>query len=221
MIHWSGGSKIPVYRDYVVSVQDEKHGKQEFWLALHPNMNSKPEYANAILNGLEIFKLNKTDGSLAGLNPDPIPSTSPPIATRDWALTKPKHNPMTTAVIAIAAGAIFEIALLSVLGFLIFRRRKRVKNLGKTKSNTINGSSLPSAVCRYFSFSEIRAATNSFDDVLIMGLEGLGTCTKVTLMMGPPKLQSSDSNLGHNRGLTSSGPRSSCSPSFDTIILCL
>lgn len=178
VIHWSGGSKIPVYRDYVVSVQDEKPGKQELWLALHPNMNSKPVYANAILNGLEIFKLNKTDGSLAGLNPDPIPSTSPPIATRALPITKPKHNLMTTAIIAIAVGAIFGIALLSVLGFLIFRRRKRVKNLGKTKSNIINGSSLPSAVCRYFSFSEIRAATNSFDDVLIIGFGGFGNVYK-------------------------------------------
>nr|POE97267.1 receptor-like protein kinase feronia [Quercus suber] len=178
VIHWSGGSKIPVYKDYVVSVQDEKPGKQELWLALHPNMNSKPEYANAILNGLEIFKLSKTDGSLSGLNPDPIPSTSPPIATRDLPLTKPKHNLTTTAIIAIAVGAIFGIALLSVLSFLIFRRRKRVKDLGKTKSNAINGSSLPSVVCRYFSFSEIRAATNSFDDVLIIGFGGFGNVYK-------------------------------------------
>lgn len=32
VIHWSGGSKIPVYRDYVVSVQDEKHGSKNFGL---------------------------------------------------------------------------------------------------------------------------------------------------------------------------------------------
>ncbi|KAL7232179.1 hypothetical protein ACSBR2_010241 [Camellia fascicularis] len=37
---------------------------------MHPNLDSKPMYADAILNGLEIFKLNQSDGSLAGPNPE-------------------------------------------------------------------------------------------------------------------------------------------------------
>ncbi|KAF2286588.1 hypothetical protein GH714_040642 [Hevea brasiliensis] len=63
---WSGGSDIPVYRDYVVWVPEGRQSKQDLWLALHPSLNSKPRYADAILSGLEILKLNKLDGSLAG-----------------------------------------------------------------------------------------------------------------------------------------------------------
>uniref|UniRef100_A0A6N2N5W5 Protein kinase domain-containing protein n=1 Tax=Salix viminalis TaxID=40686 RepID=A0A6N2N5W5_SALVM len=71
VIHMSGGNGIPVYKDYIVLVPQGSQSKQYLWLALHPIMDSKPRYADAILNGLEIFKLNTTDGNLAGLNPEP------------------------------------------------------------------------------------------------------------------------------------------------------
>ena len=37
-------------------------------------LTSQPHFADAILNGLEIFKLNESYGSLAGPNPDPVPA---------------------------------------------------------------------------------------------------------------------------------------------------
>jgi hypothetical protein len=79
VIEWSGGTGIPVYREYVVLVPSGNNGKQDLWLALHPDldMSPRPSFDSAILNGMEIFKLNRSDGSLAGLNPDPVPMTSP------------------------------------------------------------------------------------------------------------------------------------------------
>ncbi|KAB1211442.1 Receptor-like protein kinase FERONIA [Morella rubra] len=72
VIQWSGGSGIPVYKDYLVWVPKKIQGKQDLWLALHPNkdLNPKPEFADAILNGVEIFKLNQSEGNLAGPNPE-------------------------------------------------------------------------------------------------------------------------------------------------------
>jgi hypothetical protein len=64
---------------------------------------SKPKYADAILNGLEIFKLNNSDGSLAEPNPNPILMTSS-VENRGQPLTKSTNNRTTT--IAIIGGAI-------------------------------------------------------------------------------------------------------------------
>nr|GME20939.1 receptor-like protein kinase FERONIA [Ipomoea batatas] len=65
------GSNIPIFQDYVVIVPDKdgRRSKQDVWFSISPNMDTRPAYANAILNGLEIFKLNDTQGSLAALNP--------------------------------------------------------------------------------------------------------------------------------------------------------
>ena len=53
----SGGRGYPIYQDYVVPLlSDGSRRKQDLWLDLHPKAEGK--YANAILNGLEMFKLN-------------------------------------------------------------------------------------------------------------------------------------------------------------------
>ncbi|KAG4914025.1 hypothetical protein JHK86_054458 [Glycine max] len=66
VIGWTGGKGVPTYKDYVIYVQDGE-GDDKLWLALHPSPDSKPEYYDAMLNGVEIFKLNDTD--LSGPNP--------------------------------------------------------------------------------------------------------------------------------------------------------
>lgn len=66
----SGGPGVAVYQDYVVMVLKDSEGKQDLWLDLHPNKDSKPMYYTAFLNGVEIFKLSSVgEKNLAGLNP--------------------------------------------------------------------------------------------------------------------------------------------------------
>ncbi|KAK3032550.1 hypothetical protein RJ639_036789 [Escallonia herrerae] len=92
VIAWSGGTGIPVFKDYVVQVVDTdgRRSRQDLWLAMHPNLETGSQYGDAILNGLEIFKLNKSDGSLAGRNPDSPSITPPPYrAAREKGKSKP------------------------------------------------------------------------------------------------------------------------------------
>nr|GMC67370.1 receptor-like protein kinase FERONIA [Ipomoea batatas] len=76
----AGGSKIPFFREYILDVPaiilDGRRNKQNVSFAIRPDMESQPEYASAILNGLEIFKLNDTLGSMAVM---PINLDEPPV----------------------------------------------------------------------------------------------------------------------------------------------
>ncbi|XP_059451316.1 receptor-like protein kinase FERONIA [Corylus avellana] len=171
VIQWSGGNGIPVYREYVVLVPRGNKAKQDLWLALHPDsdMSPRPQFDSSILNGVEIFKLNQFGGSLAGLNPE-VEGVTSLIETLGESSTKSKNNRKTT--IAIIGGAIFVVVLLSIIGLMAFRLGKRAK------STKTQGSSLPSELCRKFSFTEIKAATNDFDKILIIGVGGFGNVYK-------------------------------------------
>lgn len=72
VIALAGSRGVPVYKDFAIYLNESKGGEAELWVALHPSVSSKPEYLDAFLNGLEIFKVNDTNGNLAG--PNPVPS---------------------------------------------------------------------------------------------------------------------------------------------------
>ncbi|XP_022759141.1 receptor-like protein kinase FERONIA [Durio zibethinus] len=190
VIVWSGGNGLPVYRDYVVAIGTKGNLKQQsLSIALHPSPGWRTLYSDAILNGLEIFKLSNSF-DLAGPNPDPVlinpPGNSPPSST------KPKNTNNTT--LGIVVGVIAGFVVFSLLCFFIFRRKMRVKDSGSSeavswwnqfssttksnKSTKSRGSSLPSDLCRYFSLAEIKGATNNFDNVFIIGVGGFGNVYK-------------------------------------------
>ncbi|KAL3585849.1 hypothetical protein D5086_012716 [Populus alba] len=199
VIAWAGGNGnngVPVYKDYVVLVPGGPP-QQDMWLGLHPNPKSKPQYYDAILNGVEIFKLSNTnDGNLAGPNPIPAPQQKEidPIKARPGSGSGQSKS--QTAI--IAGGVSGGVVLAIVIGFCVLaasRRRHRhgkepnssdgpsgwlplslygnSHSAGSAKTNTTGSyaSSLPSNLCRHFSFAEIKAATNNFDEALILGLQ--------------------------------------------------
>ncbi|KAK4577440.1 hypothetical protein RGQ29_027801 [Quercus rubra] len=179
VIHWSGGKGIPMYVDYVVPMPGDQK-KMNLSVALQANPDDRQTaYNDAILNGLEIFKINTTGGILAGSNPDPTP-TSPPL------IQKPTGRKVNkTTKIGIISGVVSGISLIFfIVGFLIFRRSKGVKDgdyADATKSTKTQGSTsttLPSDLCCYFTLSDIRAATNNFDSALIIGAGGFGNVYK-------------------------------------------
>jgi serine/threonine protein kinase len=189
VIKWSGGNGVPVYKEYAVSmVGKEGEKKMNLSIALEANPDdSKTGYNDAILNGVEIFKVSAHNGSLAG--PDPVP-LGPTTVVPPTPPNNSKNN--RTTIVAVVGGGVSGFVVLSILGFLIFRRRKIVNDSGvsdgttwwgqfsfsTTKSTKTHRSSLPSALCRNFSLAEIRAATNNFDDVFIIGVGGFGDVYK-------------------------------------------
>ncbi|XP_062000507.1 receptor-like protein kinase FERONIA [Rosa rugosa] len=187
VIQWSGANGNPVYRDYVVGMFTSPVGSEKkvnLSLALSAlKRDWYTTYNDAILNGLEIFKLSDPSGNLAGPNLDPplVQPNSP---------SKKKSTPMA----AIIAGVVSGLIMLSLLGFFVFRRGRKAKDYSSsqvkwgllsfpttTKSTTSYGSSLPSELCHRFSLAEIRAATQNFDDSNVIGVGGFGNVYKGTI----------------------------------------
>ncbi|KAL4620294.1 hypothetical protein ACB092_06G143200 [Castanea dentata] len=188
VIQWTGGRGIPISKDYVVQMfGNESQKKMNLSIALQVDPNDwETVYNDAILNGLEIFKISSDDNNLAGPNPDSPPTSPSPPSIQPPTRRKTKR---TSIIIGIVSGLVSGIVLISIVGFFIFRRGKKVKEgnfgvgstwwglstLDATKSTKIPGSTtLPSDLCRYFSLAEIKEATNNFDSVFIIGAGGFG-----------------------------------------------
>ncbi|KAJ4707268.1 Receptor-like protein kinase [Melia azedarach] len=211
VLAWSGGNGVPIYKDYAVmtgSKGNEK--KQNLSIKLHPTPEWRTKYSDAILNGLEIFKVDN-NGDLAGPNPDsrinaPLDSLPSPTSTK-----RKNHR---AAIIGIISGVSSGFVVLSLLLLLIFRRARKVKDSSfnggtsfwgpifssTAKSRKSLGSSLPSDLCTHFSLSEIKAATNNFDNVLIIGVGGFGNVYKGYINSGSTPVAIKRLNPGSQQG---------------------
>ncbi|CAN6360555.1 unnamed protein product [Urochloa humidicola] len=168
VIAWSGGIGRTIYKDYAIVTTGS--GKMDLWVALHPDLSSRPEYWDAILNGLEVFKLqNYGNNSLAGFNP-PIPSMKPN--------GKPSGRNSKGAAQAAVGAAVggSAILLFACLGMRIICRWKKMvgKDYGGTGNKHFKCNMLQSNFCRHFTFKEIQAATSNFDDTNLLGKGGFG-----------------------------------------------
>ncbi|XP_062106467.1 receptor-like protein kinase FERONIA [Humulus lupulus] len=191
IINFAHGQYVPYYKDYLWFGNNSDQKKVKLSVALQANPDDyRTTFVDAILNGLEIFKLNDDSSNLAGLNPDPTNRTA--IARPSTDAEKGKSSLIT--IIGVVLGVAAAIVMLSVLGFFIIRRGKKVKDAASTSektswwgpisfsttrsSKTRTSSSLPSDLCRYFSLAEIKAATNNFEDIFIIGVGGFGNVYK-------------------------------------------
>ncbi|KAK6155289.1 hypothetical protein DH2020_009537 [Rehmannia glutinosa] len=127
VIFWTGGTEIPTFRDYIVWASDDgRRGKKDLRLSLFPNMEGRPKYSNALLNGLEIFKLSDSNRSLAAANPEPGSITSPPAVA---VIPRGKKKTGASSVIYAVIGSVIGVlAVGAAVSFLILRRRRNVKD---------------------------------------------------------------------------------------------
>ncbi|GAV91330.1 Pkinase_Tyr domain-containing protein/Malectin_like domain-containing protein [Cephalotus follicularis] len=210
VIAWAGANGVPFYKNYAVMVPSGSP-QEDLWLALHPNTASKSQYYDAILNGAEIFKISDTNGNLAG--PNPIPAPKQLIIVPG---VQPSHTPHSKNEKAVIGGGVSGgIVLAFVIGFCVLlaasRRRRHGKehsasdgpsgwlplslygnshSAGSAKTNTTGSyaSSLPSNLCRHFSFAEIISATDNFDEALLLGVGGFGKVYKGEIDSGTTKV---------------------------------
>ncbi|XP_076940199.1 receptor-like protein kinase FERONIA [Bidens hawaiensis] len=86
-----------------------------------------------------------------------------------------KKKPPHAVIIGGLGGA---LVLSSILVLIVFHQRKQVKHYGTPDKPKSSYSTLPSDRCRRFSLTEVRAATNEFDDNFVIGKGGFGKVYK-------------------------------------------
>ncbi|KAK6928081.1 Malectin-like domain [Dillenia turbinata] len=192
VISWTGGNGIPVYKDFVVMMKSEgsknKNERGYVLVALHPNDPFRTRHQDALLNGLEMFKISDGTDDLAGASSENIivmESPRPP----DSPTPLEKNRPVLAPAIGAGLGGGLAVIMVVVLCMVCYMRRKGGKMdgyyrlgsccWGSIEKGTKSGrSTLPDRRCRYFTLAEMREATRNFDDNLIIGGGGFGRVYK-------------------------------------------
>ncbi|KAG6759788.1 hypothetical protein POTOM_036277 [Populus tomentosa] len=197
VIGWAGSQGVPVYKDYAFYVSD-RSGDDEVWVALHPSVSIKPEYYDAILNGLEIFKLNDSRGNLAGPNPVPSPMMLQAEAKKGFSPSVSSFVPVVGGILGGSAG----VAIAATISIFVYRKRRtdygsqsgssanwlplygnshtsasRSTISGKSSCNS-HLSTLAQGLCHHFSLPGIKHATKNFDESQVIGVGGFGKVYK-------------------------------------------
>ncbi|KAJ0020573.1 hypothetical protein Pint_32290 [Pistacia integerrima] len=182
------------YMDYVTL----KTVSNKLRVSIGPS-NLHNTYPNAILNGLEIMKMNNSVSSLSGLAPDITSSSS-------------KKN--VGMIVGVIVGVFILVVLAGVL-FMWCRKRSRMGQQGHSKTWIplyINGGNSHTMGSKYsngttasvnsnlgyrFPFVAVQEATNNFDESWVIGIGGFGKVykgvlndgTKVAVKRGNPRSQ--------------------------------
>ncbi|KAK7374636.1 hypothetical protein VNO80_08073 [Phaseolus coccineus] len=171
---WTKNWGVPVVREYVV-IMPENQKKVNLSLKMHPHPRSV--ISDIQINAIEIFKISNNKDSLAGPNPDP--STQTAVVNHQDSNKKSRASKKTLGAVT---GSVFGVLLLTlfIVAFFLVKRKKNIAVESK-KHRTSRGdgsSSLPTNLCRHFSIAEIRAATNNFDKLFVVGVGGFGDVYK-------------------------------------------
>lgn len=195
------GMNRAYHEDYsdVISQQTDT-----LWVQLGPDSMISSSGTDALLNGLEVFKLSR-NGNLAH-------SLGRAGAGGEGANKPKKHRSKTIfTVIGVGAISLFSVSVASVFFFFVCHRNKKKENLekdqppgwhplflheamGSTKNARVASKPVFTAsnsmgshrAGKMFSLAEIKAATKNFDDSLVIGNGGFGKVYKGEIETGTP-----------------------------------
>lgn len=186
----AGGMNKAYHQDYVDAVSSIIN---TLWIQLGPDTAAGAAGTDALLNGLEIFKISR-NGNLAY------------VEKYDSAGNSTSKSKARILWVGIGAGlaSVVIISLIAALVFCFSRRRRKALSDSKSNApgwrplflygNTVNstvsakgsaagtqtlfGPVVSTRVGKLFTLAEIRAATKSFDESLIIGVGGFGKVYK-------------------------------------------
>ncbi|MED6172750.1 hypothetical protein PIB30_052921 [Stylosanthes scabra] len=174
VLTWTKQKGIAVQRDYVVMIQGTNQQKFNLSLQLHPLGSRNTLYSDTLLNGLEIFKISDpASNNLAGPNPDPI---LPPFTPPHYSVKSP-NSKQKIIIMGLVAGFSFLLPIAIFLLLLLTKHKIKSTKRSSLMANT-QTLPLPSGLCRRFSMVEMKTATNSFDELLLIGVGGFGNVYK-------------------------------------------
>ncbi|XP_038707983.1 receptor-like protein kinase FERONIA [Tripterygium wilfordii] len=161
IIHLNQGRGVPVFRDYVVNFSRHSESIQLLHVAIIGNSCTGFGYDEAILNGLEIFRLSDHSNNLAGSNP---------FAAKKE-LQSSLEDPSNTMRIALDI-ILGIMVFFTVFCILIHTQLPRYSySIWRKKMFT---QWQPSDHCPCFSLNELKLATNNFSQAFLIGAGGFG-----------------------------------------------
>ncbi|XP_022726347.1 receptor-like protein kinase FERONIA [Durio zibethinus] len=183
IVSMAGGPLVAMHRDYIITVSEMKEGRNDLWLALATNTDSKPQLADVILNGVEILKLSDTSNNLAA----------------HAQVENRAKTTLSNIFLGLVLGIVFGICLVSLIVYLVSHwiSKRYEKNLGKTSSLNVKSSDH----CRQIPLQEIRAATNNFSEALVLGCGGFGKVYEGLLEDGFTKVAVKRKNPESHQGI--------------------
>lgn len=181
------GRRFSQDQAYFMDFSFQAQGESSLWIQAGSAPNSSTVLFNkAILNGIEVWKLNNSHASLDGLG------------ASETAQSHSTSQLMLGPIVGAAVGGMAALGLLLIMIFICKRKPKAEKrdtsawvpltlhggdsgssaskaSAGTQKSGTGSyESSAPSSLGRYFTFADLLDATHNFDESLVLGVGGFG-----------------------------------------------
>ncbi|XP_059666170.1 probable receptor-like protein kinase At5g59700 [Cornus florida] len=172
---------VPYYKDVVTGLSTS----QLINISVGPS-ELESSLPDGILNGLEIMKISNSRDSLDAVDPHIQLSTS-------------SSKMKVWVILGLAIGVLFIALILTLIVFLLCRRRRRLVHVGHstqdnfamngggnaqtTESKYSNGTSMISSskIGYRFSLAVIQEATNNFSESYVVGVGGFGKVYKGVL----------------------------------------